>query len=130
MGRVREERVRRKKIKVREKVEQPQNTVLFHEAAGAEPSSEMRGEKLHGVVARSTFGSQHVQNTPFSDHFWKLTCRKCARRCGAKHVSKSKWAPRNKFQSQNVQNTPHFWKLRCPKSALRCGAKHILKSTC
>ena len=101
-------------------------------AAGAEPSSEMRGEKLHGVVARSTFGSQHVQNTPFSDHFWKLTCRKCARRCGAKHVSKSKWAPRNKLQSQNVQSTPrsdHFWKLRCPKSALRCGAKHILKST-
>ena len=30
VGRVREERVRRKKIKVREKVEQPQNTVLFH----------------------------------------------------------------------------------------------------
>ena len=25
-----------------------------------------------------------------SDHFWKLRCRKSARRCGAKHISKSK----------------------------------------
>ena len=47
-------------------------------------------EKVHGVVARSTFRSQNVQNTPFSDHFWKLRCRKSARRCGAKHISKSK----------------------------------------
>ena len=31
-----------------------------------------------------------IQNTPFSDHFWKLRCRKSARRCGAKHISKSK----------------------------------------
>ena len=30
------------------------------------------------------------QNTPFLDHFWKLRCRKIARRCGAKHISKSK----------------------------------------
>ena len=47
-------------------------------------------EKVHAVVARSTFRSQNVQNTPFSDHFWKLRCRKSARRCGAKHISKSK----------------------------------------
>ena len=47
-------------------------------------------EKVHAVVARSTFWSQNVQNTPFSDHFWKLRCRKSARRCGAKHISKSK----------------------------------------
>ena len=79
-------------------------------------------EKVHAVVARSTFRSQHVQNTPAPDHFWKLRCRKSARRCGAKHISKS-----------NVQNTPasdHFWKLRCWKSARRCGAKHISKSKC
>ena len=24
------------------------------------------------------------------EHFWKLRCRKSARRCGAKHISKSK----------------------------------------
>ena len=49
-------------------------------AAGAEPSGQMRDEKLHAVVARSTFGIQNVQITPFSDHFWKLRCRKSARR--------------------------------------------------
>ena len=47
-------------------------------------------EKVHSVVARSTFWSQNVQNTRGSDHFWKLRCRKSARRCGAKHISKSK----------------------------------------
>ena len=47
-------------------------------------------EKVHAVVARSTFRSQNVQNTPLSDHFWKLRCRKSARRCGEKHISKSK----------------------------------------
>ena len=43
---------------------------------------------MHAVVARSTFRSQNVQNTPRSDHFWKLRCRKSAYRCGAKHNSK------------------------------------------
>ena len=45
-------------------------------------------EKVHAVVARSTFRSQHVKNTRRSDHFWKLRCRKSARRCGAKLISK------------------------------------------
>ena len=57
---------------------------------GAEPAGQMRDEKVHAVVARSTFRSQNVQNTSASDHFWKLRCRKSARRCGAKHISKSK----------------------------------------
>ena len=39
---------------------------------------------------RSTFRSQNVQDPPCLDHFWKLQCRKSARRCGVKHVSKSK----------------------------------------
>ena len=47
-------------------------------------------EKVQAVVARSACPSQSVQNTPCSDHFWKLRCRKIARRCGAKHISKSK----------------------------------------
>ena len=59
-------------------------------AAGAEPAGQMRDEKVHAVVARSTFPRQNAQNTPLSDHFWKLRCRKSARRCGAKHMSKSK----------------------------------------
>ena len=104
---------------------------------------------MHAVVARSTFRSQNVQNTPFSDHFWKLRCRKSARRCGAKHISKSKCTKhtilgplldcdvekvhavvaRSTFPSQNVQpSSDHFWKLRCRKSARPCGAKNISKS--
>ena len=67
-------------------------------AAGAEPAGQMRGEKLHAVVARSTFAShQNVQNTPAPDHFWKLRCRKRARRCGAKHISKSKCTKHTMF---------------------------------
>ena len=89
-------------------------------AAGAEPSGQMRDEKLHAVVARSTFPSQNVQTTSASDHFWKLRCPKSARCCCA----------RSTFPSQNAQDTScsdHFWKLRCPKSARCCGAKHISK---
>ena len=47
-------------------------------------------EKVHAVVARSTFRSQNVQSISAPDHFWKLRCRKSARGCGAKHISKSK----------------------------------------
>ena len=54
-------------------------------------------EKVHAVVARSTFRSQNVQNTPCADHFWKLRCRKSARRCGAKHISKSKCTKHHMF---------------------------------
>ena len=119
-------------------------------AAGAEPAGQMRGEKLHAVVARSTFGSQHVKSTRGSDHFWKLRCRKSARHCDAKHISKSKCAKhtsvgpllevemsqkctplwREAHFEVKMHKTPfsdHFWKLRCRKSARRCGAKRISK---
>ena len=79
----------------------------------------MRDEKLHAVVARSTFVSKKGKNTSRSDHFWKLRCRKV-----------HSVVARSTFPSQNVQNTPapeHFWKLRCRKSAHRCGATHISK---
>ena len=98
-----ETEIRRKKMQMREKVGKSRNTVFFRwfvapsvsksrlaKAAGAEPAGQMRDEKLHAVVAGSTFPSQNVQNTPGSDHFWKLRCWKSARRCGAKHISKSK----------------------------------------
>ena len=110
--------------------------------------------KMYAVVARSTFLSQNVQNTPAPDHFWHLRCRKIARGCGAKDMSKSKgtkhlsvgrlleaemWekvhavVARSAFRSQHVKKTrgsDHFWKFRSRKSARRCGAKHILKPTC
>ena len=48
-------------------------------------------EKVHAVVARSTFPNQNVQNTPCSDHFWRFRCQKSVCRCGVKHISKSKY---------------------------------------
>ena len=89
-------------------------------AAGAEPAGQMRHEKVHAVVARSTFPSQNGQNT-----------RTTFGSCDVEKVHAV--VARSTFWSQNVQNTPwldHFWKLRCRKSARRCGAKHILKSKC
>ena len=68
--RVRREKIRRKKMQVREKVGKSRNCVFswfcgsgglksrLAKAAGAETSGEMRDEKLHAVVARSTFGSK------------------------------------------------------------------------
>ena len=132
--RVRREKIRRKKMQMREKVGKSRNTVFFQWFAAPEGRKvgslkrrvrsqlarwEMKSctplwreayfqvkmdktleerttfgswdvEKVHAVVARSTFPSQNAQNTPFSDDFWKLRCRKSARRCGAKHISKSK----------------------------------------
>ena len=90
-------------------------------AAGAKPAGQMRDEKLQALAARSTCPSQNVQNTPGSDHFWKLRCRKV-------HAV----VVRSTFPSQNAQRkTPgsdHCRKLRRRKSARRCGAKNISKS--
>ena len=103
-------------------------------------------------MARSTFRSQNVQNTPCSDHFWKLRCRKSARRCGAKHISKSKCTKHTMLgpllevemskKCMPLWREAHFevkmYKTHharttfgsCRKSARRCGAKHISKSKC
>ena len=132
--RVRREKIRRKKMQMREKVGKSRNTVFFQWCVAPEGRKvgslkrrvrsqlarwEMKSctplwreahfqvkmyktpqlrttfgswdvEKVHAVVARSTFPSQNVQNTSAPDHFWKLRCRKSARRCGVKHISKSK----------------------------------------
>ena len=42
-------------------------------AAGAEPAGQVRDEKLHAVVARSTFASENVQNT----HIRRTTFGSC-----------------------------------------------------
>ena len=73
-------------------------------------------EKVHAVVARSTFASQNAQNTPGADHFWQLRCRKSARRCGAKHISKSKCAKH--------QGSDHFSSFRCRFSSLHYTTLH------
>ena len=96
-------------MQVREKVGKSRHSVFpmicgsggsknrLAKAAGAEPAGQMRGEKLHAVVARSTFRSQNVQSTTCSDHFWMLRCGKGARSCGAKHISKSKCTKHHMF---------------------------------
>ena len=66
-------------------------------------------EKVHAVAARSTCPSQKCQKLTVSDHFWKVGCQKSARRCGAKHISKSEWS--------NTTCSDHFWASRCQKSA-------------
>ena len=150
-------------MQVREKVGKSRNTVFFPmicgsggsksrlaKAAGAEPAGQMRVEKLHAVVVRSTFPSQNVQSTPAPEHFWKLRCRKSARCCGAKHSSKSKctmhtmfgpllevemskkctpFVARSTFRSQNVKNTrgsDHFWRFRCASSWQAQGVVDLL----
>ena len=152
-------------MQMREKVGKSRFTVFFQWFVALEGwkvgslkrrvrSHLMRDEKLHAVVARSTFPSHNctkhtssgpllavemskkltplwreahfqvitVQNTPAPDHFWQLRCRKSWRRCGTKHISKSKC-------TKHILSD-HFWKLQCRKSARRCGAKHISKSKC
>ena len=47
-------------------------------------------EKLHAAMARRTFSSQNRKKLTVSDHFLKLRCGKIARRCGEKHIFKSK----------------------------------------
>ena len=72
-----------------------------------------------------------------SEHFWKLRCRKSARRCGAKHISKSKCTKHEGFgpplevlmwekctplrreahfevkMFKTLGGSDNFWKLRC-----------------
>ena len=57
-------------------------------AAGAEPAGQMRDENCTPLWRE--ISKVKLENTSASDHFWKLRCQKSARRCGAKHISKSK----------------------------------------
>ena len=101
VGRVREEKrrregqrkkkVRRKKTQVREKVGKSRFTAFFPKicgsggsksglakAAGAEPCGQMRDEKLHAVVARSTFGnSKDKKNLTIGPLFEVEMSKKC-----------------------------------------------------
>ena len=120
MGRVREEKRRRKRKS--QKKEDPgarkDRKVTKHcvfpmicgsggsksrlaNAAGAEPAGKMRDEQLHTVVARSTFRSQHVQNTTCSRHFWTLKRRFAWQAQGIVHLVKNE---------QNVRVLSHFQK--------------------
>ena len=156
-------------MQMREKVGKSRNTLFFQWFGAPEgrkvgslkrrvPSHLARWEMKN---CTPLWREAHFEVKMYKTHhvrtFWKLRCRKSARRCGAKHISKSKctkhirsgpllasfgsWdvekvhaaVARNTFRSQNAQNTlgpDHFWQLRCRKSARRCGAKRISKSKC
>ena len=69
------------------------------EAHAAEAhAAKAHAAEAHAAVARSTFRSQSVQSTPRSEHFWRLICSKSVRRCGAKHISKSKCTKHTTFR--------------------------------
>ena len=98
-------------------------------------SRKLRFEKVHAVVARSTFRRQHGSNTKDSDHFWEVAMsKKCtpllarthfrkqtmfgpllevqiskSARCGAKHISKLKCIK---------PCSDHFWRFRCRFASL------------
>ena len=119
---------------------------------------EVKMLKAPGV--RTTFGSFDVENPEVKMHkvgqlrstFKDLRCRKSARRCGAKHISKSKCAKHVSFgallgiqmskkctpflreahsEVKNVQSTPfseHVLKLGCGFVLQAQGIGHLVKS--
>ena len=137
--RVRREKIRRKKMQVREKVGTSRNTVFFQWFVAPEGRKvgslkrRVRSQLARWEMKNCTplwreahFQVKMYKHTRGADHFWKLRCRKSARRCGAKHISKSKCTKhqgsrttfgscdvekvhavvaRSTFPSQNVQNT-------------------------
>ena len=133
--RVRRERVRRKKMQVREKVGKSRNTMFFHWIVA--PAGRKVGSLSGGCGAS------------WPDERWKS-----ARRCGAKHISKSKCTKHTRFGpllevAMSKKCTPlwreaHFqvksvknWRSRTTfggsdveTCARRCGKKHISKSKC
>ena len=144
MGRVREEKRRRQKIK-KEKVSEERRSRCAKRYDSRETlcvsndlwlrrvGSLKRRVRSHVVRwemkscttlwredARSTFPSQNAQNTPCSDHFWKLRCRKSARCCYAKHISKSKC-------TQSTTCSRHFWTLKRRFGWQAQGIAHLVK---
>jgi len=101
VGRVREEKRRRKKLREEKESEERRcrraKRIMFWgsggskrrlaKAAGAEPSGEMRDEKLHAVVAHN----KHISKSKCTRHLMlgKLKCPQTTI-LGAKHISKSK----------------------------------------
>ena len=84
-------------------------------AAGAEPCGERSCEKSHPAVARSTSSSQNAKKLTVSDHFWKLEVPKMARRCGAKHIFKSKCFKKTDsfrplFEVGSLNNGTRLWR--------------------
>ena len=76
----REEKRRRKKLKKRK--------CQKKEGPGARKSRKVAKHCVFPMICGS--GGSKSRLAKAADHFWKLRCRKSARCCGPKHVSKSK----------------------------------------
>ena len=76
-----------------------------HQGAATSTSSSSSCWSTSWSHLHSQKRSRRQQNTPRSEHFWKLRCSKSARRCGAKHMSKSKCTKHTMFRA--------LWKFRC-----------------
>ena len=133
------ERVRRRKIQVREKVGKSRNIVFvewFEAPEGWKVGSLKRRvqsqllaswdvERVHAIAARSTFPkakctkhtmrSDHLVRVEMSkkDHFWELRCRKkCTPLWPEAHFEV-------KMRKILTRVSEHFWSFRCRKSARR-----------
>ena len=97
-------------------------------AAGAETSGQMRDQKLHSAVARSTYRSERVEKklcgfgaclvfAMFKEHkpSWREAYAFGSWGVQTLHAV----VARSTFRSQTVKSTPrsdHFWTLSCPKT--------------
>ena len=117
-------------------------------AAGAEPSGQMRNEKLHTVVARSTSRSQNVQNSSGPLLEVEMS-KKCTLLWREAHVQVKKqkthhirsllevemwkkctplWREAH-FEVKMLKNTRgsvHFWRFRCRFAWQTQGIVHLL----
>ena len=82
-------------------------------------------EKVHAVVAQSTFQSKKFQNPVFGPLFddpMPIRCRKSAHRCGAKHISKCKVSKTEGFGTlfDDSNYTVHDPQTAVVKTAIEC----------
>ena len=83
-----------------------------HHARATFGSSDV--EKVHAVVARSTFRSENVQNTRGSDHFWRLRCRFASLHYITLHYTPlhyTTWHYTTLHYNYNYTTTLHYTKL-------------------
>jgi len=79
----------------------------------------------------------HNNYTPRPDHFWKLRCRKSVRRCGAKHILKSKCTKHTTFRAlvevQMLRRCTLFWReahFEVKTVKKLTGSEHFLTFRC
>ena len=87
--------------------------------AGAEPSGQMRDEKLHAVSAKHMPTSKRTKHLSFGALLEVAMSKKCTP------------LSRSTFPSQNVKNTTcpdHFWTFRCRSAWQAQGIARLVKS--